>query len=267
MNIDGNGIRLNDGKLRLDLCPTYAQEQYARVLGKGANKYPANNWRRGMKWSNVISSLERHLLALKSGEDYDKETGEYHSAHIMCNAAFLTEYYRIYPQGDDRHHSYLNNLKIGLDIDGVLADFISHYNKYYNVDKSPEIWNHDPEMDARIKSLTENKDFWMTIPVLTKACDLSFEPTCYITSRDIPVEWTREWLYINGFPNTPVYSIGYDKSKVSVIKNLNIDIFVDDRFDNFVEINKSGTLCYLFDTPQNKRYNVQSKRIYDLKFT
>ncbi len=96
------GLRLNAGKTRHDLAPAFAQEQYAKVLTAGSLKYAERNWELGMRWSKVISSLERHIQAIKRGEDFDLETGILHSAHVMCNAAFLTEYYKIYPEGDDR---------------------------------------------------------------------------------------------------------------------------------------------------------------------
>jgi uncharacterized HAD superfamily protein len=262
---DGQGKRFNDDKLRLDLCPTFAQEQYAKVLGAGAKKYGDANWRRGMKWSNVLASLERHLHAIKSGQDYDSETGLLHSAHVMCNAAFLTEYYHIYPQGDDRPHRYLSRPRIGLDIDGVLCDFVKHYNDHFKIETVPEVWNFDKNMATRMDVLKDNEDFWMTTPILTKPSDISFEPTCYITSRSIPQAWTEAWLEKNGFPNVPVYSVGYECSKVDVIKKLNIDIFVDDRFENFVELNNAGIFCYLFDQPHNQRYNVESRRLFTLK--
>lgn len=108
MEVDGNGKRFNQGKTRYELIPAFAQEQYARVMTKGAEKYGDNNWKRGMKWTVVLASLERHLSAIKSGEDYDKESGLLHSAHIMANAGFITEYYKIYPEGDDRDVSWKN---------------------------------------------------------------------------------------------------------------------------------------------------------------
>ena len=105
------GLRFNTGKTRHDLVPSYAQEQYAKVMTFGSTKYAERNWEKGMKWSKVLASLERHLQAIKRGEDYDPETLLLHSAHIMCNAAFITEYYKIYPEGDDRPHSYLSKKK------------------------------------------------------------------------------------------------------------------------------------------------------------
>ena len=115
--MEDKGLRFNQGKTRHDLVPAFAQEQYARVLTKGSEKYAERNWELGMKWGKVIASMKRHIQAFESGEDYDKETGLLHTAHIMCNAGFLTEYYKIYPQGDDRPHKYLKTPKIGLDID------------------------------------------------------------------------------------------------------------------------------------------------------
>ena len=97
-----SALRYNEGKTRYDLVPTFAHEQLAKTLTVGADKYGDQNWRKGMSWSSVIASLERHLAAIKRGEDYDLESGLLHSAHVMCNAAFLTEYYKIHPQGDDR---------------------------------------------------------------------------------------------------------------------------------------------------------------------
>lgn len=257
------GLRYNTSKTRHDLVPAYAQEQYAKVLTAGANKYEDRNWERGMAWGTVLASMKRHVIAFESGEDYDPETGCLHTAHIMCNAAFLTEYYKTYPQGDNRPHKYLTAPKIGLDIDEVLADWVGHWTKHHGQD-TPKSWNFDRDIASKFEQLKDDKEFWMSIPVKTKPEDIHFEPHCYITSRSIPKEWTEEWLDKNGFPTVPVYSIGHKDSKVDVARNSGIDIFVDDRFDNFVELNKAGICCFLFDTPHNDRYDVGYKRIKSL---
>lgn len=260
----GNGLRFNNGKTRHDLVPAFAQEQYARVLTAGANKYADRNWERGMKWSIVLASMKRHILAFERGEDFDPETGQLHTAHIMCNAAFITEYYSIFPQGDDRPHKYLSMPKIGLDIDEVLADWVGHWTKYHG-QEVPETWNFDRNIGEKFEKLKNDKEFWLSIPVKTLASEIHFEPHCYITSRIIPVEWTIEWLDKNGFPTVPVYSIGQGESKVEVAKKSGIDIFVDDRFENFVELNNAGICCYLFSAAHNERYDVGHKRITSLK--
>ena len=126
---DGSGIRHNSGKIRYDLVPSFAQEQYAKVLTAGAAKYGDNNWKKGMSWTTVLASLERHLAAIKKGEDYDEETGLLHSAHIMCNAGFLTEYYHIYPHGDNRLHTYLLTPRVMIWIDSIIFNLPNCHGK------------------------------------------------------------------------------------------------------------------------------------------
>lgn len=257
------GLRFNEGKPRYDLVPAYAQEQYVKVLTKGSEKYADRNWEHGMRWSKVLASLKRHLAAFEQGEDFDKETGCLHVAHLMTNAAFLTEYYKIYPQGDDRPHKYLNAPRIGLDIDEVIADWVSHWIKHHG-QEVPETWNFDRNIKEKFDLLSNDKEFWLTIPPKVSPSDIHFEPACYITSRSIPVEWTEEWIDKNGFPTMPVYCVPHGESKIEAIKAAGIDIFVDDRYENFVEINKAGICCFLMDAPHNRRYDVGYKRIYSL---
>lgn len=100
---DGTARHANTGKLRVDLVPLNAQEQYVRMLMYGAQKYGVNNWRRGLPWVEVAASLERHVMQWMKGERNDAESGLPHLAHVMCNAAFIIEYGECYPQGDNRH--------------------------------------------------------------------------------------------------------------------------------------------------------------------
>lgn len=307
----GNGLRYNTNKNRLGLIPTDASEGIGDVLTYGANKYTytnflddngniietkkgvhegentqvitgANNWRLGMKWSTVIDSLERHLLAFKNGEDNDFESGCMHIDHILTNAAFLKTYYRVYPQGDDRLHPYLNTPRIGLDIDGVLADFSGSFvelakkeglcknDKYTNWVFSQPHWNFPYEWQSLWEKVKKDKQFWLNLKPLIKGSELPFEPALYVTSRSIPTEWTEEWLAINDFPCEKVITTS-GKSKVSFIKENNIDIFIDDCFENFYDINKSniGTACYLMTQPYNLKHDVGYRRLdslHDLKF-
>jgi hypothetical protein len=256
------GLRFNEGKTRHDLVPAYAQEQFAKVLTKGAIKYDDRNWELGMSWSSVLASLERHLLAIKRGEDFDPETGLLHSAHVMCNAAFLTEYYKIYPQGDDRPHSYLSVPKIGLDIDEVLADFVGGMmQRFPQMDKRSVYWN-DPHIIDNFSVIKDDHDFWLSLA--PKIESLPFEPCCYITSRPIPTEITAQWLKLHGFPTAKIYTVGHNESKVAIAKESGLELFVDDRYENFVELNKSGVCCFLMDAPHNQRYDVGFKRILQL---
>jgi len=264
--IEDKGLRFNTGKTRYDLVPAFAQEQYAKVMTKGAEKYAERNWENGMRWSKVLASLERHLMAVKKGEDYDPETGLFHSAHIMCNAAFLTEYYKIYPQGDDRPHSYLTTPKIGLDVDCVLADWIGGYKKQYKYPDNHEFdsWYLHFNIIGRCNNEL-SEDFYLNLKPLISPKDLPFEPHCYITSRNIPSSVTEEWLYKNGFPCRPVRTVGLSESKAEVAKEMGVELFVDDVYKNFLELNKAGICTFLFDAPHNRRFEVGYKRLSNLK--
>lgn len=260
--MEDKGLRFNEGKTQLGLIPPHSLEQLGRVLTFGAEKYTRNNYRKGMKWSKVLDSLERHINAFKSGEDYDEESGELHMAHVMCNASFLLEYYSIYPQGDDRVHSYLETPSVGLDIDDVLSDLVGKWQRNFNC-PTPIWWDDHNFRAERFEDL--GKDFWMSLPRKVNPANLAFEPVGYVTSRSIPLEWTREWLFNNGFPDVPLISVGHGVSKVEAVREIGCDVFVDDRFDNFLELNKAGLCCYLMDMPHNERHKVGYKRIMDLE--
>lgn len=96
--------RKNAGKAKLSfiLEARHALEGLARVLEKGAIKYARSNWRKGLKFTEQVDSLSRHLAAFTSGEDNDPETGLPHVDHILCNALFLAEHWRTHLELDDR---------------------------------------------------------------------------------------------------------------------------------------------------------------------
>lgn len=260
---DDRAVKFNQNKTAHDLVPPFAQEQYGKVLTFGAMKYSPHNWEKGMDWSKIIGAIKRHTLAIERGEDFDPETGLLHSAHLMCESAFLTEYYKIYPQGDDRHLDVLHGYKIGLDIDDVLSNFCMDFCKRFGLSE-PHFWTFDRDIKAKFEEVNQDRDFWEGLTVKTDPDSIPFEPVCYITSRHIPKEWTENWIDKNGFAPVPVYQVGIDGSKVDVAKKAGLDIFVDDRFENFTELTKAGIFTYLFDAPHNRRYRVGHRRIKQL---
>lgn len=267
MNLEQDkALRYNSGKIRLDLVPESAIVGLGKVLTIGAKKYAPDNWRKGLDWSDVSSSLERHLMAYKRGEDFDLETGLLHMEHILTNAAFLVEYYKTHPELDDRPHAYLKRPKIGLDIDEVLCDWVGAWGAKFGYER-PNNWNFSYKNREHFQSFSpeELENFYLNIPAKIKPEDIPFEPHCYITSRSVPVELTQRWLQKHGFPATPVYSVGFGVSKIEVAKESGIDWFVDDRYENFVELNNAGICCYLLTAPHNMRYNVGHKRLNSLK--
>lgn len=261
------GKRYNSGKVRYDLLPNFAINQMACVLSEGAKKYAERNWELGMEWSKCIASLKRHIEKFESGQDYDEETGLLHIAHAMTNCAFLTEYYKIYPQGDNRQHSYLNTLRIGLDIDDVLCDFVGAYAKKFNCD-IPSNWSFSYETVNHLSKLISDKEqmeeFYMSMLPKMNPNSIPFIPICYITQRSIPTEITKMWLELNKFPCVPVFTVGHNEDKIKVAKENQLDIFIDDRFETFAAMNRAGICTFLFDAEHNKSIDVGYKRIFSL---
>lgn len=260
----GTGLRYDAGKLRYDLVNADAHKGMVDILTFGANKYAERNWEKGMKWSKVIGSLKRHLAAIEACEDYDPESGRLHADHVACNAHFLSAYYRIYPQGDDRPHKLPNRLKVGLDIDGVLADFTGHLMKVSGNEGHKAIHWNDPIVRREFDRFKHDPEFWAGIPPLLSREDIPFEPHCYITARSIDTQVTQEWLNKHLFPLAPLYCVGVGESKVEIAKKAGMDVMVDDSITNFAELNANGVFCYLYDAPYNQKYNVGYKRIKSL---
>lgn len=259
------GLRFDGGKIRHDLLEPFAINELAKVFTAGANKYSDNNWLKGMPWSKMLGCLKRHINAFERGEDFDPETGLLHMAHAAWNAMGIVSFYKHHPELDDRMHLYLSPRRIGLDIDEVIADWTGAYGKRFKTNGKPAHWNFDRSIGERLGSLKKDKNFWMDIEAKFEGKDINFEPVVYVTSRVIPTEWTEEWLNKHGFPAAPVVTVGHGESKLDALKKHNVDVFVDDSFSNFAELNKNGILCYLFDAPHNSKHDVGHKRIKSLK--
>ncbi len=255
------GKRYNQGKLRYDLLPPHPIEEIVKVLTKGAEKYGDHNWQKGMEWNKVIASMKRHIAAFEKGEDYDNESGLLHMAHAATNALFLLEYYRTCPHGDNRQHFYYNHKRVGYDIDDVLADFTNGYKEYFNIKENVKINVYNNKQ--AIKELP--KEFWLNLKCKSNPEDMKYQPVCYITHRECPIEWTTEWLNINKFPYAPIITVKEHIPKTEAALEQNLDIFVDDNLNVFTHMNQnSNIMCWLFDSEYNQNVNVGFKRIKSL---
>jgi hypothetical protein len=297
-NMSEKGRRYNTGKLRYELLPTGPIKDIVEVYTRGAHKYTiytdeqgneilgktltleeavkknlkvksdgANNWRKGMSWKETAACAQRHIVAFLEGEDIDPDPimQTKHLANAAWNLIALLEYYKLHPEMDDRDHLYLRRPKIGLDIDGVICDFNGAYAAKYCPD-GIHSWNCHFDTKQHLEDLTKTSEFYLGLqPLCDPKKDIPFEPHCYITSRSVPQEWTEEWLFKNGFPTRPVYTLPFGASKVDLAKKVGIDIFVDDRYENFTELNNAGICTFLFDASHNQRYDVGYKRIKSLK--
>lgn len=284
--------RYNSAKLRYDLVPQQPLKDLVEVYSKGAHKYTlykneegkvvkgseilwedsrkyevvddgGENWRKGLSWKSTIASAKRHIESFLMGEDNDPELGTRHLANACWNLFSILEYYKTHPELDDRQHYYLNPKRIGLDIDDVLADFCPNFCKFAGIE-IPTSWNFGfmEHVTSSEKRIDEYSEFMKTLPVKSKPSDIPFEPVCYITNRHIDPQIAVNWIKDNGFPQVPVIQTN---DKVKAALEMKLDIFVDDKFENFVDMNNAGICCFLFDAPHNRRYEVGYKRIFNLK--
>jgi hypothetical protein len=85
--------RKNDQQ-KFDVCltPAAAELEEAFVWTFGKQKYDSYNWHNGIKYSRIISAIERHLKLLKSGIDFDYETKAHHAAAIRASCAMLIQF-------------------------------------------------------------------------------------------------------------------------------------------------------------------------------
>lgn len=268
--------RFDSEKIRYDLIPPYALEQLAKIFTFGAKKYLAHNWKKGMPWSKVEASLRRHLQAYAAGEDYDYDkecegcqegtctnhSGIFHMAAVVWNATVLLDYYKSNPRFDDRLKAYLKQPKIVLDIDEVVCGWAEGYQKKTGKKLEPSYWDSTYGMTDDLEVLAKDKEFWIGLPCIRKP---DFVPLAYISSRGIPVDWTKEWLEKNGLPCRPVYHVPWNASKVEKLKEIGAEYFIDDRFDNFIEAESAGICSFLMDASHNQHYDVGYRRVKRLK--
>lgn len=86
------GRKDDAGKPRLELVPPKALLAVGAVLGYGAVRYGAENWRRvEHAESRYLGAALRHVLAHLDGERVDPDSGKPHLAHAACSLLFVLE--------------------------------------------------------------------------------------------------------------------------------------------------------------------------------
>jgi len=89
-------------KPRVELVDPGFILEVAKVLAHGAEKYGADNWRKGLPWMRTYASVLRHMFLWAKGEDCDQESGISHLAHAACNIMFLLEWRYSHRELDNR---------------------------------------------------------------------------------------------------------------------------------------------------------------------
>lgn len=84
-----NGIKHDQGKLRLDLITPEMERALGETLTFGAVKYGDRNWEKGLDLQRLYAANQRHLLAFREGEALDPESGLPHLYHAFCTLGMM----------------------------------------------------------------------------------------------------------------------------------------------------------------------------------
>ena len=95
-------LKFDFGKPRYSLIPPEALDGLARLFTKGADKYGARNWEKGLDWSRVYDAMQRHASSWFAGQDYDAEDGQHHLLSVIWCAMVLYSYQARQCGTDDR---------------------------------------------------------------------------------------------------------------------------------------------------------------------
>lgn len=152
-------------------------------------------------------------------------------------------------------------MQIYLDVDDVVLAWYEAYIKRYNV-PMPTNWMPYEEIKDHLAELRKDRSFWITLQVKHFP---DFRPAGYVSARSVPIQWTKDAMRLRQLPGrSHVTHVGWGESKMDVLKSLGCDLFIDDKYETFLECHKAGIPCLLMDTPQN-RHHKTNLRIYDLK--
>lgn len=151
-------------------------------------------------------------------------------------------------------------MKIYLDVDDVVLAWHEAYAARFNV-PVPTSWVPYDQIKDHLTELQGQKSFWITLKVKHMP---NFQPAGYVSARGVPVQWTKDALKLRQFPGrSKVKHVHWGESKMDILESLGCELFIDDKYETFVECHKHGIPCLLMDTPQNQNV-ITDLRIYDL---
>lgn len=168
-------------------------------------------------------------------------------------------------------------MRLGIDVDGVLADFntsfINRTISVTGVDLFPPrpfdipIWDYPQhygygaaQVEAAWENICADPMFWAKLPLydwtqaFLRRLNTSTDDVYFITSRlgAGPKQQTEAWLQYYGGPIYPTVLIS--GAKGYCCKALQIDVYIDDRDKNVIDVRTTSpaTRVFLLDQPWNR---------------
>jgi hypothetical protein len=279
--------RYNKGKLNYSLLPEKSLKEIAKIYSMGAEKYTvkdesgdiistgADNWKKGLSIKSLLDSAQRHIEKFKAGIDYDYDWPDHiletygpseHLGNAIWNLLTIMETKNLHPMLDDREQWFKKPIKkVFCDLDGVFVDFEKHFLTELNLESSPPTDWDDYRFRDNFNLIANNDKFWLTAPRIIEPSDITYPIAGYVTSRPCDNQVTTQWLRNNGFPSKKLINVGLNNTKVEALLAENCEVFVDDSFNNFVDCQSNGILCYLMSRPHNMKYDVGHYRVNNFK--
>ena len=157
-------------------------------------------------------------------------------------------------------------MRLALDVDGVLADFVGglfaraglalHLENAIDKFAFLEEWN----LEKLWEKVRLDEQFWLSLPVV----DSHIPDCCVIFLSDRPVETdvTRKWLAVNSIlPDLPVHHV---KDKLVFLRKSDLDGLVDDKGETYEAIRGEFPSSFLVSRPWNRWVKTRN-RIYRLE--
>lgn len=148
---------------------------------------------------------------------------------------------------------------VAIDVDGVIADFYLGMCKKFNK-KQENLYNWDVEwLNKHFNEIINDHSFWENLPILNHPEAITFNISYYISAFPIEMMEARQnWLNKHSFPKGILM---HSDNKVEMLKDLGVDLFVDDKHSTVIECNNSGIKCLKYIP----KYMFEPKTKYDIK--
>jgi len=166
----------------------------------------------------------------------------------------------------------MKKINLCIDIDSTVTKpdyWVDYFNKHFNTnykysDDTVEEYLKNNNVDYKIfdefyhkyaeemhKTAEIRPDAFENIKKLEEFCTIS-----YVTARELRTkEVTLDWFKKHDLPMSDLHMLG-SHYKVAKAKELDCHVFIEDRYENALELTLGGFKVLLLDCPYNRNYTI-----------